>query len=395
MNFNLRLIKIENQQDLWNELLSIGVSPAGCDLMVPKGLFYLLRADNLSLPAALILKQDLLSIGGEAAVHEKVIVNQVVTTSVILMATLAQYNLLADKLQNQQFGLPLLGQQIGQILNSFKHKKHVIPCKKQNLICDQRTLVMGIVNITPDSFYDGGKYFEPAAAIDRIFAMAEAGVDIIDIGGASSRPGHVPLAAAEEIERILPIIEAVAPFLQQPISVDTDKAQVAEAALAAGASIINDIEGLKEEDMMSLAAQIGAPVIIMHNSRGIEHGPDIMGEIIAFFRHTIGRAKDAGIKEEQIIIDPGLGFGKNTNQNLFILRNLTQLKSLGYPILVAASQKRFIGDVLDLPVEDRLMGSTTVAAIAAFSGANILRVHDFEQTIQALKMADAIRRGKK
>jgi len=236
---------------------------------------------------------------------------------------------------------------------------------------------------------------EPTAAIEHILAMAEAGVDIIDIGGASSRPGSSPLPAQVEIERILPVIEAVAPLVTQPISVDTDQAQVAEAALAAGADIINDISGLQDDAMLKLALHERAPVIIMHNSRGLEHGPDIMSEIIAFFRRTIAKAKEAGIKDEQIIIDPGLGFGKNTEQNLIILRDLSQLRGLDYPILIGASNKRFVGDILQLPLERRLSGSTAVATVAACHGADIVRVHDFVSMMQAAKMTDAIRRGKK
>jgi dihydropteroate synthase len=256
-------------------------------------------------------------------------------------------------------------------------------------------LIMGILNVTPDSFYDGGEFLDPGAAVEQALNLAASGADIIDIGGASSRPGFQAVTAEEELARILPVIKRVSSLIDQPLSVDTEKAEVAAAALDAGASIINDITGLQAPDMVDIAAQTGAPVVIMHNSRGLEHGDDLMGEILCFFRDKITQVQAKGVQEEQIIIDPGLGFGKDTRQNLVILHHLSQLKSLPYPLLIAASQKRFIGDVLDLPLEKRLSGSTAVATLSAAGGAEIVRVHNVLEVKQALKIADAIRRGAK
>lgn len=270
----------------------------------------------------------------------------------------------------------------------------------------KRTLIMGVLNVTPDSFSDGGLYAAEDTAVERALAMAEEGADIIDIGGESTRPAtfgdQSPLDPAEEKERILPVIRriaAAAPNL--PISVDTYKAGVAAEALEAGAGIVNDISGLTfDPKMAGVVAQAKVPVVIMHmlgEPRNIPLNPvyqDVVGEIASFFARQIAYAKELGIEERRIMIDPGIGFGKTGAHNLEILRRLRQLKSLGRPILIGPSRKRFLGKLLDdaAPL-DRLEGTAAAIAVGIANGADIVRVHDVKEMARVAKVADAIVRG--
>jgi len=376
--------------DMIRELANIGVSSAGCTYMDGKGLFKLLRADGISIPAALILKQEMLSAGGEAALHQQTIVHGIETTSVLMMATLSQYARLNEKLRLQQFGLPKLAEEIEEVLRNFTVNSHCVICKKKPLILGARTHIMGIVNVTPDSFSDGGLYVEPQIAIEHALALAEAGADIIDIGGASSRPGFVEISAEEEIERIMPVIEGLAPLLDIPISIDSDKSKVARAALASGADIINDIWGLQKDPQMALlAATTGAPVIAMHN-RDVNSYDDLIGDMMLFFRRSLEIGEEAGMSPEQFILDPGIGFGKTAKQNLEVLRNLEVFCGLGLPLLVGTSRKTFIGKILDKPIEQRLEGTAVTVALAIAKGADIVRVHDVEQMSLVARMTDAV-----
>ena len=259
---------------------------------------------------------------------------------------------------------------------------------------------MGIANLTPDSFYDGGRYNDPKQAIDHIFALAEAGADIIDIGGASSRPGFSFVAPQEEADRILPVLEAVAPLLSAPISIDSDKAEVMDLALAAGGAIVNDIGGLqKDADMVKVAAKYGAPVVVMHDTTVAEANPanlkkeqgyDMVDCVLDFFRNSAEIAWQAGVSAERLIVDPGIGFGKTLDENLLLLRRLPELTVLGCPILVGTSNKSFIGKLLDQPVESRSYGTAASVAMAIAGGAQIVRVHELEAMREAARIADAI-----
>lgn len=254
---------------------------------------------------------------------------------------------------------------------------------------------MGILNVTPDSFSDGGKYFKPERAVDRALEMIDEGADFIDVGGESTRPGAEPVPLAEELNRVLPVISILAARTDVPISIDSYKSQVAMSALDAGAMIVNNISGLGfDERMASLAGQMGASVVLMHmkgEPRTMQNNPvydDLWQKIIGHLREGIERAKQFGI--DQIIVDPGIGFGKLPVHNLQILKNLTRLEILGYPILVGASRKSFIGHVLGLQSGDRLEGSLAAAVAAVMNGASIVRVHDVKETKRAVAIADAI-----
>lgn len=260
-----------------------------------------------------------------------------------------------------------------------------------------RCLIMGVVNVTPDSFYDGGRFFNSQKAVAQGRELASQGADILDIGGESSRPGADPVPAEEELRRILPVIRQLAREVKIPLSVDTYKAQVARKALESGASLVNDISGLKfDPEMARTAAEFGASVVVMHTA-----GPpktmqqairycDLMAEIIAYLQDSLRRAEEAGIAPERLFVDPGIGFGKTAEQNLQILRELERLQVLGRPILVGVSRKSFIGQILGEPPEERLEGSLAAVAWAVLKGAKIIRTHDVLATRRMIRVLEAI-----
>ncbi|MEE7504668.1 dihydropteroate synthase [Methylobacterium sp. C33D] len=258
-----------------------------------------------------------------------------------------------------------------------------------------RTLVMGILNVTPDSFSDGGLFAGEAAAVTQAERLVAEGAAILDIGGESTRPGHVPVSAEEEQARVVPVIRAVAPRLPVPISIDTYKASTARVALEAGARIVNDVWGLQREpDIAAVAAAHGAPVIIMHNRETIEPDLDILADMLAFFERSLAIARRAGLADSEIVLDPGVGFGKTWNQHLEALRRLPELRALGFPVLVGVSRKSLLGRLHDRETRpaDRLHGSLAAHAVAATLGADIVRVHDVAAHIDAMRVVDAVMR---
>lgn len=265
----------------------------------------------------------------------------------------------------------------------------------------ERTYVMGVVNVTPDSFSDGGVFFDRSVAIERAMEMACEGADIIDIGGESTRPGAEDVPAAEEISRVVPVIRELAGRVKIAISVDTRKAAVAKAAIESGASIVNDVSGLRfDPDMARVIAKHGSAVILAHSKetpKTMQLNPvydDLMADIMSNLREAVSAALSAGIERENIIIDPGIGFGKTVEHNLEILNRLDELAGLGMPVCVGVSRKSFIGKILG--VDDprkRLVGSIAAAAAAIMKGAHIVRVHDVKETIQAAQIIDSITKG--
>lgn len=269
------------------------------------------------------------------------------------------------------------------------------------LVGEDRPLIMGIVNVTPDSFSDGGRFTTEEAAVAHAVRLLEEGADILDVGGESTRPGATPVAPGEEMRRILPLIEALREHgITAPISVDTRHAETAAAALDAGADLVNDVSALADPEMGPLVAARDVPVVLMH-MRGapetMQEAPrydDVVAEVVEALQASARRAEGLGIGREKIVLDPGLGFGKRTGSgtedNCALLGGLPRLVDLGYPILVGASRKRFIGNLSGAAVEDRLPGSVVAAAAAAWGGAAIVRVHDVAATLQALHVAGAI-----
>ncbi len=256
----------------------------------------------------------------------------------------------------------------------------------------RRTLIMGILNMTPDSFSDGGAHADSAAACHHARVMLAEGANIIDIGGESTRPGAEEIGADEEIARILPVILKLAGEISAPLSVDTYKAATAKAALRAGVRIVNDVWGLQREpEIASIAASFGATVIVMHNRAEKDASLDILDDMRAFFDRSLTIARAAGITDEQIVLDPGIGFGKTPEQNLVILNRLGEVKALGFPVLVGVSRKSFIGLLTGRLPRERLAGSLAAGMMAVAHGADILRAHDVRAHVEACKVADAIR----
>lgn len=282
-------------------------------------------------------------------------------------------------------------------------ERHYDLRKGKKLELGKRTLIMGILNVTPDSFSDGGRWVGIEEALAHARQMEAEGADIIDIGAESSRPGFVPMPAEEEIARLTPYLKALSAECQLPISVDTFKAETAEAALEMGADILNDIWGLqyREEpgEMAKVAAQYQVPVIAMHNQKGTDYQV-YEGDVIAaerdFFRRTIEIAEAAGLPKEMLILDPGVGFGKTVEDNLMVMNRqeeLTEIDGFAYPLLLGTSRKSVIGKTLDLPVDQRLEGTLATSVIGAMKGADIVRVHDVKENLRAIRMAEAIING--
>jgi dihydropteroate synthase len=259
----------------------------------------------------------------------------------------------------------------------------------------RRTLVMGILNVTPDSFSDGGRFEGVEAARRQADTLVAEGAQILDIGGESTRPGHVPISAEEEQARVLPVIAALAPHLAAPISIDTYKASTAVAALRAGATLVNDVWGLQREpEIARVAAAHGAPVIVMHNRETIDPSLDIVEDMKRFFARSLDIARRAGIPDADIVLDPGIGFGKSWDQHLEALRRLPEIRALGFPLLVGVSRKSLLGRLHDRETapRDRLIGSISAHVLAGTLGADIVRVHDVAQHIEALRVLDAVMR---
>ncbi len=261
----------------------------------------------------------------------------------------------------------------------------------------QRTYIMGILNVTPDSFSDGGAFYDPSRAIAHGMELAADGADIIDIGAESTRPGAEPVSEAEELRRLLPVVAELVQRVDVPISVDTYKSSVAAAALDAGAAMINDISGLRFDPLLkAVAAKHQVPVVIMHikgeprNMQQNPHYDDLIGEIVQYLDESIQLAAAAGIDRSKIIIDPGIGFGKRLEDNYEILRRLSEFKHLGCPILVGPSRKSFIGNVLKLPPQERLEGTLAAVTAAILQGADMVRVHDVKQVRRACRIADIL-----
>ncbi|MCR4403371.1 MAG: dihydropteroate synthase [Firmicutes bacterium] len=401
---NARLILVNDEGDLEREMRDIGVAPEGVSIMVPKGVFRVIRLERVPLRAAILIKEEMLSKGGEAAVSDGVASLSTDSTDVLLMGTARTLRRAAEGLLRQPFGLRDIAREIIEVLDTCEppvaRTRRTLKLREHTLALGERTYIMGIVNVTPDSFSDGGQHCTTEAAVEHARRLVEEGADIVDIGGESTRPGAEPVPLEEEMARVIPVVKRLAAEVQVPISVDTYKSEVAEAALAAGAHMVNDISGLRlDERLGEVVARAGVPVVLMHMKglpRDMQDNPQydsVVGEILGFFRDAVARAEAYGIPRDSIVIDPGIGFGKTVAHNLEILRRLKEFRSLGLPILVGTSRKSLIGKVLNLPVDQRLEGTAATVALAIASGADIVRVHDVRYMSRVARMADAIVRG--
>jgi len=280
----------------------------------------------------------------------------------------------------------------------FRRKKFKLRLPSRTLVLGERTLVMGILNVTPDSFSDGGLFLDPNAAIARALAMEKDGADLIDLGGESTRPGSQGIPAEEELRRVLPVLDGLRGKLKIPISIDTAKSQVAEAAAIAGAEILNDVTGLRADPRMAdVARRRKLPLILMHmrgEPRTMQKQPfarDVVRDVTAGLRRAVAVARRAGVPKSQIVLDPGIGFGKSWPQNFELLERLPELAKLGFPLLLGTSRKSFIGKILGgAGKEERVWGTAATVAASMLGGAHIVRVHDVAEMVQVARVADAV-----
>jgi len=377
----------------------VGVDPTGMKLMMGKTLHYNLKVEGITPRMANFLKQEMLSVGGDAALDKRGLDCSSLSTDALLMGTQKQFEKLFSKLE-QYPDLHPFGQSLKEILRNLSRAHYTIRCRKRTFTLGKQTLLMGILNITPDSFSDGGLFFDKEKAIARGLKMVEEGADFIDIGGESTRPGSQPLGLDEELRRVIPVIEFLAREVDVPISIDTYKSTVAKKAIEAGAQIINDISGLYLDSLLSqVAAKEDVPLVLMHIRGNPEtmqkniHYESLFSEIIQYLKDSIRRAESAGVDPEQIIIDPGIGFGKTVEDNLLILKNLKEFKILGKPLLLGTSRKSFIGKILNADVTERVEGSLSSIVVGVLNGAHIIRCHDVLQAKRAIAIADAVRQA--
>jgi dihydropteroate synthase len=398
--YNTRLLAIRDIQGAERSIRCIGCDPGGVPIMAPKTMHHTLKLERVDSRAAVIIKQEMLSVGGDAAVCRGVVGYSSRFTDILVMGTLRQLELAIGKLRGQPFGGAQAAGEMEAVLRNLESgRDFTLRAGKWKLKLGDRTHVMGILNVTPDSFSDGGSFMLTEDAVIHGLMMAEQGADIIDIGGESTRPGAPPLSAAAEKKRVLPVIRRLAGRVKVPISIDTYKPEIADEAIDAGADIINDICGLRKKGMAELAARRDVPVIVMHmkgTPRNMQIDPeyaDVVGEIHRFFRERMEFAQEKGMNPHKIVLDPGIGFGKTVGNNFEILARLREFRGLGRPILVGSSRKSFIGKVLDLPLDQRLEGGLAAAVAAVMNGASIIRAHDVLETVRAARIADSVVRS--
>ncbi len=318
--------------------------------------------------------------------------------SLLLSGTSVQLEGLASAIEKETPELEELSRELKSLLKNIEKSRFAIPCRTKTLDLGERTLIMGTINVTPDSFSDGGRFLEPDSAVTRALEMAEEGADLIDVGGESTRPGSQPVDPEGELRRIIPVIEKVASQTKVPLSVDTRKARVAREALEAGAQIVNDTSALRFDSKMGeVIASYGVPVVLMHMRGKPEtmqhdiHYISLMSEITQYLRESIHMAHDAGVDQEKTIIDPGIGFGKTVDHNLAVIKHLAQLRTLGRPILIGPSRKSFIGKILNLDADNREEGTMATLAASILNGAHILRVHNVRNAVRVARVTDAIK----
>ena len=402
MKFKIRALNIKTRQEGLKEFEKIGAAAAGSHIMVDKIFPISLKIRGIDPLAANILKQEMLARGGDVVTSRDLLMKTSGKADVIIQGTIKSIKSLTGKIKLQQFGLKALSCDLRSYINKLdenkKKGKLIIGKKEFNL--NEDTLVMGILNVTPDSFYDGGYYFGKDKACRRAETIVKEGAQIIDVGGMSTRPGSLPVSPEEEVERIIPVIEYISKNYDILISADTYRSEVARRAIEAGAHIINDISGLSmDSDMVKVIAEGGVSVVIMHikgTPENMQKNPEyenVIDEIYDYLEDKAGTAIDSGIKPGKIIVDPGIGFGKTLEHNLEILNKVYEFRMMGYPVLIGASRKSFIGSILDLPAEERLDGSLAAAVCSVIGGVNILRVHDAAETIRAVKIAKRITDG--
>ena len=389
------LLKV-NKEMLADAMESIGVHKASLPIFANKNQILPLKLLQVRTPAANIIKQEMLAAGGDAAVPTGCVLNKDKYSDVLLLGTRKHYNLLLKKLELMPyFGMDKVKAELEAVLNEEKLQTVLANGRVLNY---DKVLIMGILNITPDSFYENSR-----TAIEEVVAkagqMLADGADILDIGGESARPGSEAVAAEEEQARVLPVIEALrTAYPDAVLSIETYRASTAKLAVEAGADIINDISAMEADaEMIDVVCETKAPIILMH-MRGTPKDmqtqceyKNVVEEVAVYLAERANLLRERGVGADKIILDPGIGFAKNAEQNLKLMRDLHALTSFGYPVLLAASRKGTIGKVLgDMPAEERLEGTIATSCQAVYAGANMVRVHDVKENLRAVRMLEAI-----
>ncbi len=399
---NLYLLDKMTEQELLDQIDRIGADRRSLPYFTAKKETLLFFVKEIDVRAANALKQEMLSRGGDVIVHRSTIDCGIPATDALLIGTPGQYARLLEKLESMPYwGLDEFRLALSEALSNSRKCRWDIPLPgDRKLTLGGRTKIMGIVNVTGDSFFEGSRRLEPNEAIRSALAQFEEGADIVDIGGESTRPGALDLDPREEIERVVPVLKEIRRILPDCVlSVDTRKAVVAQAAVEAGADIVNDVSGLRyDPEMPATLSRLQVPVILMHSRetpRTMQENPsygDVVGEVRQELEKSLKNAVNEGIREEAVILDPGLGFAKNPCHNLSLLKHSKAFSTLGRPLLIGHSRKSTIGHVLSLPSPaDRLEGTLALTALCAWQGVSLVRVHDVRENSRVIQMIDAVR----
>lgn len=399
----MKIIDIQSTQEAAALFRRIGVDAYGIGAMAPKAVNLNILLEKQPCKIANILKQEMLALGGDAAVARGSVACSVETTDVLMMGTLKQLSRLAAKIARQPFGLDSIARDILRILKNAGQKRFILKTSRRKITLGDGTRIMGILNVTPDSFSDGGTFLSAERAVEYGLQMEAEGADILDVGGESTRPGSAAVPVHVELKRVLPVIKALSRKIKIPLSIDTKKARVAREAVEAGAEIINDISALNgDRKMAGTAAETGAALVLMHmrgNPENMQKGnlayDDLLGDITDYLSASIGKAIRAGVSKDAMVIDPGIGFGKTVADNYRIIRRLADLRTLGMPILVGPSRKSFIGNVTGDEPRQRLEGTAATVSAAIMNGCHIVRVHDVAAMKKVAAVTDAMTHPRK
>ena len=396
-----RCLHLRSSYEALEVLTKIDCDPYGVEAMLPKMVHLNILLEGIKCNIANIIKQEMLSVGGDAAVSRGAVSCSVTETDCLIMGTTKQIQRLSDKISIQPLGLSIISKAIKELLANVSKDLFILKTCRREIVLGEKTEIMGILNVTPDSFSDGGLFKDTDDAVEYGLKMIEEGADIIDIGGESSRPGAVPVPLEEEIARVIPVIKGLERSIKIPISIDTTKAEVARIAVENGADIVNDISAMTLDPQMANAvADTSAAIILMHmrgTPKDMQKGDlsyrSLRGDIIEFLQGKIEEAEIAGISLENIMIDPGIGFGKTGEDSMRLLKYLSEFRVLGRPIVTGPCRKAFIGKVTGGGPTERTEGTAAAVTAAIMNGANVVRVHDVKAMKKVAAMADAILRA--
>jgi len=396
---NAHLVRIHAEEEIARNLAALDLPEDQVAANASAFQYGTVKLKAVAIRAVALLRKHIEALGGSLASADTVTAKgpSPEQPDVLITGSYAVLRRLTERIAAEDPPLVEIGREISQCLRS---ERRVMAWGNRSLDFCKRIYVMGILNCTPDSFYPGSRVLESGQALEQAWSMIDAGADILDIGGESTRPGADPVDTVQEIERVIPVIVGIRKRSDVLISIDTRKTDVAEKALDAGADLVNDVSALRgNRPLAECIAARGVPVILMHmrgEPKNMQENPyyeDTIAEVIEELSGSIDFALSSGIGEDRIIIDPGIGFGKRCQDNLAIIRGLGSLRSLGYPVLIGLSRKSFIGTVLDKPVEERLIGTVATNMLALMNGADILRVHDVAEAVDTVKIFEAVRGG--